>query len=231
MVRPGPSALCPLLPLTVLRLIHIADKKKAFWWEPLEMCRKLILTGAVLLIGEEFEQARVLVALLVSIAFVTLHLSIKPLRRCEEHKSTRALAAFALVCETQLSTRTPFCRAEDGALMLFVELALILIYTSVLLFKSCETSPSVCKSYGFGESAEGERSPQCSLHTLSLDLIGDEVLVSFSASSVHLLHHLWADNAWTPAFHPSAEPLDDGLRARDHSCCARTCRLALVDPS
>ena len=54
----------------------------AFWWEPLEMCRKLALTGWVLLIGEESEQARVLVALLVSIAFLALHLSIKPLRRC-----------------------------------------------------------------------------------------------------------------------------------------------------
>jgi hypothetical protein len=53
----------------------------AFYWEPLEMIRKLTLTGAVLLIGEESEQARVLVALLVSIAFLALHLSIKPMRR------------------------------------------------------------------------------------------------------------------------------------------------------
>ena len=45
------------------------------------MCRKLTLTGAVLLIGEQFEQARVLVALLVSIAFITMHLAIGPLKR------------------------------------------------------------------------------------------------------------------------------------------------------
>ena len=45
------------------------------------MCRKLTLTGWVLLITEEYEQARVLVALLVSIAFLALHLSIKPLKR------------------------------------------------------------------------------------------------------------------------------------------------------
>eukprot|EP00966_Prymnesium_polylepis_P003892 89040-Prymnesium_polylepis.4 len=67
-----------------------------FWWEPLEMCRKLALTvppwdsnyglqhlqriypffilwqGWVLLIGEMSEQARVLCALLVSVAFLTL---------------------------------------------------------------------------------------------------------------------------------------------------------------
>lgn len=54
----------------------------AFYWEPLEMIRKLTLTGAVLLIGEESEQARVLVALLVSIAFLTLLVAMKPLRRC-----------------------------------------------------------------------------------------------------------------------------------------------------
>ena len=52
----------------------------AFWWEPLEMCRKLTLTGWVLLISEEAEQARVNVALLVSIIFIVLRLSLKPLR-------------------------------------------------------------------------------------------------------------------------------------------------------
>jgi len=54
----------------------------AYWWEPLEMCRKLVLTGWVLLIGEDAEQLRVLVALLASIFFLTLRLSFKPLRRC-----------------------------------------------------------------------------------------------------------------------------------------------------
>jgi hypothetical protein len=76
----------------------------AYWWEPLEMGRKLTLTGwvkhwetnafrldprsagwcarQVLLIGEESEQARVLVALLVSITFLALSLSMRPLKRC-----------------------------------------------------------------------------------------------------------------------------------------------------
>ena len=54
----------------------------AFWWEPLEMCRKLTVTGYVLIISEDTEQARVLVALVVSIFFLTLRLSVKPLRRC-----------------------------------------------------------------------------------------------------------------------------------------------------
>ena len=54
----------------------------AFWWEPLEMCRKLTLTGWLMLIGKESELARILVALLVSIAFLTLLVAMKPLRRC-----------------------------------------------------------------------------------------------------------------------------------------------------
>ena len=98
----------------------------AFWWEPLEMVRKLTLTGAVLLIGAEFEQARVLVALLTSITFLTLHLAIKPLRR-----------------------------SEDGALMTLVELALILVYTCVLVIKSCEANSSVCATYGLGSTSTG----------------------------------------------------------------------------
>eukprot|EP00966_Prymnesium_polylepis_P087998 2035815-Prymnesium_polylepis.1 len=45
------------------------------------MLRKIILTSAVCAIGEDAEQARVLVALLVAISFLTVRLSMKPLRR------------------------------------------------------------------------------------------------------------------------------------------------------
>ena len=80
----------------------------------------------MLLIREEYEQARVLVALLVSVAFLAAELSIKPLRR-----------------------------REDGALSSSVGLALILIYTCVLLIKSCDMSAALCSTFGFGSSAEG----------------------------------------------------------------------------
>ena len=75
------------------------------------MCRTLTLTGWVLLVNEEFEQARVLAALLVSVTFLALHFSIKPLRR-----------------------------PEDGALMTMAELTLVLVYTCVLLIKTCDFS-------------------------------------------------------------------------------------------
>ena len=39
----------------------------AWWWEPLEVSRKLVLTGVVLLIPEETILLRTIIALLVSL--------------------------------------------------------------------------------------------------------------------------------------------------------------------
>ena len=91
--------------------------------------------GWVLLINEDSEQARVLVALLVSITFLSLHLTIKPIRR-----------------------------AEDEALMTLVELALILIYTCALLIKACDTSAAICRTFGFGDTGRGDDCPQAACH-------------------------------------------------------------------
>lgn len=54
-----------------------------YWWEPLEMCRKLVLTGWVLLINEEAELARVLLAILLNLVFLCLQFSLRPFRRLE----------------------------------------------------------------------------------------------------------------------------------------------------
>ena len=90
------------------------------------MCRKLTLTGWVLLIRGEAEQARVIVALFVSITFFGLNLRFRPLR------------------------------AQDNALITTLShLALILLYTCVLVIKTCELSSDACRSYGFGASAKG----------------------------------------------------------------------------
>ena len=56
-------------------------EKYAWWWEPLEMCRKLALTGWVMLLDEKAELARTVVALLVSVAVLALQLAIQPLKR------------------------------------------------------------------------------------------------------------------------------------------------------
>jgi hypothetical protein len=89
----------------------------AFWWEPLEMCRKLTLTGWVLLVEEDFEQARVLMALLASIAFLALHLSIKP-----------------------------FKRAEDAHLMTMIQVALIISYSTAMALE-LSTLPALHTSH------------------------------------------------------------------------------------
>jgi 4-amino-4-deoxy-L-arabinose transferase-like glycosyltransferase len=87
---------------------------------------RMCLLGWVLLIGEESEQARILVALLVSITFLSFLLSVKPLRR-----------------------------PEDSLLMMLVASTLILLYTSALLIKICDSSAAMCQTFGFGETASG----------------------------------------------------------------------------
>ena len=63
------------------RFLWADYEAEALWWEPLEMWRKLTVTGWVLLI-QDAEQARVIVALFVSITFCVLNLRFRPLRRC-----------------------------------------------------------------------------------------------------------------------------------------------------
>jgi len=97
-----------------------------FWWEPVEMCRKLLLTGWLLLVDSTAEQTRVVVALLLSIFFLMLRLAVKPL-----------------------------ANGNDEALSTTSEVSLILLYISVLIIKACTTSTEVCETFGFGESSEG----------------------------------------------------------------------------
>eukprot|EP00966_Prymnesium_polylepis_P004455 102562-Prymnesium_polylepis.1 len=60
------------------------------------MSRKLILTGWVLLIREDFEQARVVLALLVSVAFLAVRLTVRPVRRADNSVVT-AILDLALI--------------------------------------------------------------------------------------------------------------------------------------
>eukprot|EP00966_Prymnesium_polylepis_P169537 3920071-Prymnesium_polylepis.2 len=126
-------------------------RRGSYWWECVEMCRKLALTGWVLLIGDETELARILVALLVSAGIFALHLGIKPFCRCA--------VRIASTPKTHTNSQTRglrLCRAEDGAIMMVAEGALVLVYLCALLIKSCDVAPNVCPNYGFGETAIGE---------------------------------------------------------------------------
>ena len=52
-----------------------------YFWEVVELVRRTILTGWVLLFDEQSRYARLLMALLVSIASFALQLSIRPYKR------------------------------------------------------------------------------------------------------------------------------------------------------
>jgi len=57
------------------------SKPTTFWWEPVEMCRKLLLTGWLLLVDSTAEQTRVVVAILLSVFFLNIRLAVKPLAK------------------------------------------------------------------------------------------------------------------------------------------------------
>jgi len=80
----------------------------------------------VMLIDEDAIQARIIVALLVSVVFLTMKLTIKPLKR-----------------------------PDDSKLSALIELSLILIYVCILIIRTCQYSGEICKTFGFGSDANG----------------------------------------------------------------------------
>ena len=126
-----------------------------FWWEPLEMCRKLTMTGWVLMIEEDAEHARVLVALLVSIVFLALELVVDPLKRwvwVGARTETRRASAAAF---NPYPPPLPPFRMDNRILMTLVHLSLVLVYTCVLLVKACDASAEACALFGFGTTSKG----------------------------------------------------------------------------
>ena len=102
------------------RFLWADYRPEAYLWEVLEVLRKLTLTCFVLLIDERLEEARTLVALLVSILFLSL----------------------------QMATQ-PFRRSEDNWLATMAYLSLVVVYLTVLLLKMCEQDAEVCEdSFG-----------------------------------------------------------------------------------
>ena len=89
-VRDEPTALS-----TATAFLSGDYKASTFWWEPLEMCRKLALTGWLLLIQDNAEHARILAALVVSFVFLAMRLTLKPLKRCA---CSHPLAAGTIGC-------------------------------------------------------------------------------------------------------------------------------------
>jgi len=102
------------------RMLWRDYEEEYFFWEPLDIIRRIVLCGGVLLIPQHAEQARVVVALCLSILFLALQLVAKP-----------------------------YTYIEDDVMVALVHLALTLLYLDVLVFKVCQDSPDSCQTFGF----------------------------------------------------------------------------------
>ena len=97
---------------------------RCFWWEPVEMLRKLLLTGAVLLVPEEHVMLRTVIGLLVSVI---------------------ALVGASIV--------QPFHSFLDDVLFTVTQLVLVIAFVGVILIDACnEGGQDACKRFGFASS-------------------------------------------------------------------------------
>lgn len=95
-----------------------------YWWEPVEMLRKLILTGAVLLVPEKQVMARAVIGLMVSVIAV--------------------VSAGAV---------QPFHNFLDDLLFAVTQLVLVIAFIAVLLMDACdEGGEAGCNRFGFRSS-------------------------------------------------------------------------------
>ena len=103
-----------------VRFLWSDYRPEVYLWEVLEVLRKLTVTSFVMLIDEQHAGARVLVALLVSILFLSLEIWVQPFRR-----------------------------DEDNWLAHMSNLALAISYLTVLVFKMCDSYSDACDVFGF----------------------------------------------------------------------------------
>ena len=96
-----------------------------YWWEPLELLRKLALTGFVIFIDEKYGLGRSLAALLLSLVFSAAHDFIQPYRTY-----------------------------VDNLLAKISHYALVLVYLAVTMLRVCEESEAVCEAFGTGSSGD-----------------------------------------------------------------------------
>ena len=64
--------------------LHREYEKTYFWWEALELARKLVLTGFVLLIPEERAFVRLVVATLICSFYAVVLAVVRPYKRIED---------------------------------------------------------------------------------------------------------------------------------------------------
>ena len=88
-------------PLTrATAFLHQEYTTTFFWWEALELARKLILNGIVLLIPEERAFLRLVVAVLLSSCYLTALAATQPYRKFEDYALAVVSQSFTLLAHT-----------------------------------------------------------------------------------------------------------------------------------
>jgi len=99
-------------------------EQRTFWWEPLDLLRRLTITGFVLIGTQGSPQLRVLIALLVTILFITMQ--------------------FLL---------SPFKRPLDDRMMMLGHVCLLVILIAALVINVCNLSADTCETFGMGRTS------------------------------------------------------------------------------
>ena len=78
--------------------LHREYKRRWYWWEAVELARKLVLTGAVLLIPEERAFLRLVVATLICSCYAVGLAAVRPYKRIEDSVLAVAMSLVRSPC-------------------------------------------------------------------------------------------------------------------------------------
>lgn len=86
--------------------LHRGYSRRFCWWEALELARKLVLTGAVLLIKEERAYLRLLVATLICSSYSVGLAAVRPYKRIEDNVRSHPSRSETPSLRCQMNKRT-----------------------------------------------------------------------------------------------------------------------------
>ena len=87
--------------------LHREYEKTWYWWEAVELARKLVLTGFVLLIPEERAFVRLVVATLICSCYAVALAVVRPYKRVEDNVLAVATRASCSSCSSSAPTGAP----------------------------------------------------------------------------------------------------------------------------
>jgi len=93
--------------------LHREYELTYFWWEALELARKLVLTGAVLLIPEERAFVRLVVATLICSFYAVALAAVRPYKRIEDNCLAVAMGFVLLLLFLGANWTTIFLGIEE----------------------------------------------------------------------------------------------------------------------